>query len=577
MSNVTYSKNTEKNIHLIARNDIIESRTIATLSPINGEKQIVDFGLNLKQVNMLVYSTKTINPEKELKVFSEEFQGIIKNQNISINKYSGTPYMYVNITGVGEDTSKTDISKHTNLIHIIRGLEDFFMINYQTTYLGQIGTGFSLSLVKKKIHKKGIVSFIYDNKKYTLGSNESILSGYGQNVSRMVNSTVNNFVDPMSLELQKAVIISIYEEKNDQINKIGIDTKKLSYFNTNKMFEILDKAQRGDLSELINGLFNDDLVKVDLSKVKKSPIIQSLSDVSNGNTDVNSGGMRNLFYNNIVDRLVQPGIYNVGQILTQILPMYNLELYHKKDNIYSLEPPRYLFFDEDTKSNIKIEEKDIVSISLQKPITSIANVMIPNIDFKNIALNGVANSCALHFASKLIKKLRDFTDLPIIKIETYELPNLLIPDYVKEEKATLLERTNKYLRKIWIYYSSFVFQSIFGKLNTGTIELTFRPDIIEPYKWYQLNNEWLFITGIRHAISRGSLNTSLTYSHKYSPEIMNFFKDMLKSDNKENDICKETIEKTLKKNDIKNSILNKNPEKKQEKKKKSPFKKRKFK
>ena len=560
MGNVSYKKDQEKNIHLIARSDVSESRTIATFSPLDGKKQLVDFGLNLKQVTMLVYSTKEINAKKELKVFSEEFQGKIQNQSVSINKYSGTPYMYVNITGIGEDKNTTDIKKPTDLIHTIRGLEDFYMISYQTTYLGQIGTGFSLSVTKKKIHKDGIIEFKYDNKNYVLGSDKAIVSGYGQSLSRMSYSTVNNFIDPLSLELQKAVIISSLEEDNSQLNEV-VDMNKLVYFDTNQLMSMLQKIQNGDLSELIKELFSDNLVQIELTKIKKSPIIQSLSNTK-ANNDINAGQMKNLFYSQIVDNLIKPGIFNVGSILTQILPMFNLELYHKKDNIYSLEPPRYLFFDDDTKSDIKIELKDVISVNLQKPITSIANVMIPSMDFQNIALHGVANECALHFASKLIKKLQKFIKLPIIKIQTYELPNILIPVSIKEDKDTLFDATTQYLSKIWVYYSSFIFQSVFGRLDTGSINLTFRPDIIEPYKWYKIDEEWLFVTGIRHDVSRGNLNTSLTYSHRYTPEIMNFFQDMLKVDNKGHNICETTIKNMLKKNNIKKSILNKTSEKK---------------
>ena len=573
MGKINYSSKKDK-IKLIARSDMSSSRSITTYSPISGDKQVVDFGTNIKQLNLLVYSEETINPGKVISVFNDDFQGKAVIQTTSLNKYSGTPYSYININAIGEDPKGSKEIKAQGPIHVLQGLEDHYMVNYQTTYLDRIGTGFSISLAtKEKLATAGKVKFKYDGNTYILGTEKAILSGYGGNASRLNKSTTANFIDPLAISLQKAVIISTVSPKENEFLKIIPNKKALVYLEEYNLIRMINTLGQGGLQELIELFFEGDNVEIDFSNMKKSPIIQALMS-SGVSKDIIAPQVKNLFQQNMTDTLVRDGLYTVGGLLAQLLPLLGLEFYHIKNNRYSLEPPRYLFFDD--KYHNEIKENEVVSISQQKPITSLANVVLPNVDFQNLALRQVATKCSLYFASQLINKLGEIVKLPIIKIQTYNIPNLLIPEYAQFEKVPLVDRTNQYLRHIWIYYSSLAVQSIFSKLDTGSIELVFKPEITEPYKWYKVAGHWYFITNISHNISRGALGTHLSYSHKYDPKIIDFFKNIL--DNADhNKYCEDYIKKEFKKHGLETPLNAKEKPKQTSQKKITPYKARKIK
>jgi len=560
MADVVTQELIENKINVVTRNESTTSRSVEVLSPISGKKQIIDFGFNVKNLNLMVYTTNIdeFNEDDYIKVFSEEFAGQAKAENVTISQYSSIPYSVVSISAIGEDSTPESKIELSNGIHILRGLDDYYNVNYRTTYISNIGTGFNISIASKYDITSPEVKFTYDNKPYVLGNKASKLIGKGKNVSRTMSSYTNSFSDPLSLIIQKTVIISTISRKNSEfINAIGdANNEKIVFWTKEDFYHIITTTiGKGDVAAFVKAMIGNELNIVG-DKQTKSALVKILQE---GSSEV-YGNFVNVFYNNISEQWLNGGIFSVGTILAQILPMFGLELYFN-GNEYSLEPPRFMFYDGDTISNIEISYDDVNSITMEEPKINIPSVIIPQIDFKNMALSSIATKCSEVFVSQVVKALSQIKDLPVFKIEVYEVPNLLVPEYLEENKKVLFSKIDSNFSKIWKYYSSFAFKTFFQNMHTGTIELTFRPDITEPYKWYKIGDESYFVTEINHTIQRGAVSTTLSYSGRYDEKLYNVIDEIMNGVATGKIDCGKALKKELNNKNIKTPLNIKEPPK----------------
>jgi hypothetical protein len=110
MGNIEINKlSKDKKIGLVARSEVVSKRGVQVVSPINGKKKIIDFGTDLKNLNLTVYSNNLSNFKEGdyLKLFSDKFVGDVKAENVNISQYSSLPYSIITISAIGEDNNNT--------------------------------------------------------------------------------------------------------------------------------------------------------------------------------------------------------------------------------------------------------------------------------------------------------------------------------------------------------------------------------------------------------------------------------------------------------------------------------------
>jgi len=532
-------------INIVTRSESVSKRGIQVVSPIDGQKKIIDFGLDLKELNLTVYTNQieTFKEKNFLQLFSDDFIGEIKTENITISEYSSLPYAIVNINAIGEDSSNTYPSNYAKNIIAITGLDNFYNITYSTTHIENIGTSISIAVSTKEGQVNLPIAFNFGSKNIKWGDSKFKLIGVGKNLTRTTSSYTYSFTDPLNIILQKTVIISNISRQNSQFMNIVQSSDKVTFFSKEKFQElVLNTLVKGKIGEFLNNLISDTSITLNSNRETLSPIVRILQ---NHASDF-SGSFANMFYQNIAEPLLRGGIFSVGSIMAQLLPIFGLELYYN-DGIYSLEPPRFLFKDSYTNAGIVLKESDVISITVEQPKINIPSIIIPRIDFENMALAKYASKCSEAFATLILKELSSIQELPLFKIKTYDIPNILVPHSFQSNTQALFDRVNENFREVWKYYSAFAFKSAFNEMNIGTIELVFNPQITEPFKWYNIAGKDYFVTSINHSITRNNALTTLGFGGIYDEKLYNLLDDVISKivNNSKNcgDLLKEQLAK----------------------------------
>ena len=571
MGEINVNNFKEKKINLVARQEIVSRRGIQIASPLTGKKKILDFGTDLKNLNLTIY-TNDLNNFQEgqfLKLFSDQFVGDIKVENLNISEYSSLPYSMVTLSALGEDSFNFEKTSVGENIIPITGLEKFFNITYSTTHIENIGTSVSISYSSKYDEHFPTIEFEVGNKKVNWGNTSFRLVGVGKNLSRITSSHTYSFSDPLNLILQKTVIVSNISEKNSQFMRLLKDSNKVTYLPKEKLQDLLiNTISKGHITEFISRILNEPSIRLNGEREDKSPIVKILKS----SPSAASGSFTNMFYRNIGEQLMRGGIFTVGSILAQILPIFGLEIYYNRD-YYSIEPPRFLFKDKSTTSPIEIHEDDIINITVESPKVNIPSIILPRIDFQNMAISSYATKCSEMFAAQIMQELSKIKNLPVFKIKTYDIPNILVPQGFQYNTQSLFERVNKNFMELWKYYSAFAFKSTFNEMNIGNIELVFSPHILDPFKWYKIGDKEYFVTTITHSISRGTATTSLQFSGIYDETLYSTLDRVInKVSQAAKHNCGKMLKDTLNKHNLKTPLntKKKNPEKIDLKKKVKP-------
>jgi len=539
---------------IVTRVASTESRAIQVLSPINGKKQIIDYGFNLSHLDLMVYAKNNIDESKIYSLYSEDFTGTVYPEQINVASYAGVPYNIISISAIGENAKQSSEYINGNGIYVIKGIENYYSVTYQTNYIQNIGTGYSVSISSKDDNHEIPVNIQFKDYSVQWGDSGAKIIGSGANISRLMSSKTFSYSDPLGILLQKTVIFSTMSEENNQlIQAVGRD--KVAFFSSDKTISLIhDTLNKGEIGTFIKTLINGEIPIID-DKQSKSPIVKALQNSSDA-----KGYIVNAFNSSIQENWLKGTILSVGSILSQILPVFGLELYYEEGGFYSLEPPRFL---DPSIEGQEISESDVISISVETPKINLPSLVIPSIDFTNMSLNSVATKCSEVMASKIVSAISEvLPDLPVFKIETYEVPNMLLPQYMEIQKNSLSNKINSYFSNIWKYYSSLAFKSFFQGMNSGRIELTFRPDIIEPHKWYKIAGEKYYITEIVHSVQRGNASTVLTYAGRYDKKIFDKILNIIENVTN-GDLCKNVVKKELDNKNL-HTPLNKDTPKKEE-------------
>jgi len=393
VANISISKD-KKFETVVTRVASTDSRAIQILSPINGKKQIIDYGFNISHLDLMVYAKDNIDESKIYSLYSDDFSGVVYPEQVNVASYAGVPYNIVTISAIGKNIKKSAEYINGNGIYVIKGVKDYYSVTYQTNYIQNIGTGYTVAVSSKDI-KQDIVPIEIQFKEFKSrwGDVKARIIGSGANVSRLMSSKTISYSDPLSVLFQKTVIFStMSENENLLLQAIGRDKGKISFFSSNETIDLIHNTiNKGKIGDFIRKLINDEIPILD-KKQSDSPVVKALQNSSDA-----KGYIVNAFNSSVQETWLKGTILSVGSILSQLLPIFGLELYYTEEGVYSLEPPRFL---NPSIEGQTIGESDVVSISVETPKINLPSLIIPSIDFTNMSLNNVATKCSEVMASK---------------------------------------------------------------------------------------------------------------------------------------------------------------------------------
>jgi len=513
MGNITLQDKMPKKTNVITRSSISHVATTQEFSPIGDNKKIFYYGKDISSINLTVQSLdkKGFSPDKQFKLFSDEFSGEIKLDSINVNEYSELPYTITQISGIGKSNEQIKVVNSNN-IKIIKGLEDIYSLNWQTTYTPHLGTGysFSVSAKTKELANKETFSFSVGEKTFNIGKKSAKLLNITKQLNRVYSGVAISKSDPLPLVLSKTVVISTTE--NPLLSNI-VDGDKVLFYSATKINNLFHTyIKKGDVVGFLSELIGNEIKITEGKNI--SPVLQALK-----NTSTAGGSLVNNRINEAITKFLQPKICTVGDIISQILNFIGMEFYYSyQTDSYTIDSPRILYF-EGNKSDITLSKDDVISINSHNNLASTPSLMIPNIDFKNMTLSSIAQNCSQMLAGYILKKMSKIKDLPVFKIETFSVPEILFPVEKELNKKSLFEKMNGYFSDVWLYYAGLSMRSVFSNINNGSIQIVPNFDIIEPHKWYKIEDTWYYVTSISISFSRGSIIMNLQYSGIYDQDL----------------------------------------------------------
>jgi len=408
-------------------------------------------------------------------------------------------------------------------------------VHFETSRTGTIATGFNLTISDTAdIEHDGEIEVGIEGDGsgvYTLGSKFGIILSDGVSRTRTHTGRTTVIVDPIMDLFKKAIIVRPGTDGNYLGDALGDSEGDKDFVVTLSSGDVMTaniSLREGKVEKFIDIMFgmsrgrSKDIVIL-TDKVKDSPIIKNLSDIGASATSKDNGSFftAKSFYS-------QAGIYTVESIFHQTLGPLGLELYWVKDNIYSLEPPRL------TNPNAKNEpitilDSDIISIDSVSDPYNVPDLILPTITMPDIIATGGVDSIAA--LSLQMGVLSDMSGKRSMKIQTYEIPNILVDPVkiamigarvAKDKSAGAIPTlTSEEAIANWsTFFGSNARKSKLYKLSRGGCRLIFRPDITVPFSWYSIDGEDCFVTNIKHSITRSNAETQLTIAGKRNPDII---------------------------------------------------------
>jgi hypothetical protein len=407
-------------------------------------------------------------------------------------------------------------------------------VNYDTSRVGSIATGFNLTIsdTTQVQHDGEIEVGITGDTNMTvkLGSKFGIILSDGVTKTRTHTGRTTVIVDPIMDLFKKAIIINntrgTYLERT--LGKRIADSDFIVALTVQDTYNANDKLIMGDVTGFIDIMFGltdgksrDVVILTD--KVAESPIIKSLSNLrSHTNWEEGKGSF---FFHDA--SFGGEGLYTVESIYQQTLAPLGLELYWVKDNIYSLEPPR-LTNPKALPEPVVIDKKDIISMDSISDPYNIPDLIIPSSEMNNVLGQGGHNVMA-----SIIMQTGVLTNLSgkrSLKIQTYDIPNILMPSITllmknaaeakdKSHGALPPITSDEAIENAITFFGSSARKSQLYKLSRGGCRLAFRPDITVPFSWYVIDGEEYFVTDVRHSITRSSAETRLTIGGKRNKDV----------------------------------------------------------
>lgn len=394
--------------------------------------------------------------------------------------------------------------------------EGLFSVTYSSTKLGDIATGFTLNMVGEPGSLSGKTTVKVSNGETSAvwGSTNGVTLREGSSISRTHEGDSSTVMDPIYDVFQKAIII---DSNRSELAKQAKSLGNIVVIQAVDFIEILNnKLGRGKIQDFIDEVIQPPAgVTIDASRASKSPLVNALIH----RKDAGTPGSRIATTIASVGSNFKNTFYTVGDIFLQYLAPLGLELYWDGDGKYYLEPPR--LSQNNPKEVATIDKNDIITLNLSTDPYSAPDIVIPTMAFDS-SLSGVAaNSFVIESLKAGILKEGGLGGKNF-KVSTYETPQYLfdvmnvamndmkdfaINDYTGGSMPLASKRISGAVAQ---YYGAHARKSTLYTKTSGECVCTLMPDIIKAYSWYKINGKMVFVSDIRHVISRSNAVTVLT-------------------------------------------------------------------
>ena len=397
--------------------------------------------------------------------------------------------------------------------------DGLFTVSYASSRLGNIGTGFSLTMVGKEGTLDGKKTvYVEDGLGFsgTLGSEYGITLSAGKSLSRTYKGDMSVVVDPAYDLFGKMIIVS--EKESDFVRAIdahGLNSVRIiTEPEARELF--IDKLASGDMAGFIDGVLGDtgDVV-IDTSKANNSELVKALAG---------SGWMHSQSTSNAINHFFDfRNVFSVGDFFASIIAPFGLELYWRRDNLYSVEPARLA---EGPQENIvEIPDDTIIEYTSSSDLYNAPDLVIPS-----MLKRDVLGAYGLNYVSKTAMATGltgvDQSQGARLKITTYDIPNFLVdpvaaamrsvnPKELEYSGGAAKHTDDNLANTIASFFSSHAMKSTMYRLKTGSCTLRLSPHITEGFEWYKIKGEVVFVSDVRHTITRTSATTTLTIAGKY--------------------------------------------------------------
>lgn len=399
-------------------------------------------------------------------------------------------------------------------------------ITYETTRFGNIATGFNLTIEDQvNVSHDGEVSITIESngetKEHKLGTKEGIVISDGIVDSRTSEGRTTVVVDPIMDLFKKAIIVTLSDSYLEQvINEAGRsgDNSFAVIMSQPDVLIANNKLKSGDVAGYIDDMFGlsggvGSKVTILTDKVSESPIVSSLQTISS-TVDTNSATGSFFIAGSNFER---QGVYSVEDIFNDTLAPLGLELYWVNGSTYSLEPPRL----SNTNSEVigeEISKSEIISMNTITDPYNIPDIMIPDVYMPQIVGTGAASITSSEaIRSGVVSRL---DSNKVMKIKTFKIPSFLINPISTAMRASAgakdslsqipnladEEATNNMIT----FFGSHARKTQMYGLTRGSCTLSLRPDITVPYSWYKIAGLEVFVSNIRHTVTRKRAITTLT-------------------------------------------------------------------
>ncbi len=364
-----------------------------------------------------------------------------------------------------------------------------YSVSFSTTRLGSIATGFRLTMAGEGKLSSGIS-----------GVDGGVLIAKGETLRRDYKASTETYGDPMYKQMNGTVIVA-------DLKKLGIDNTSLGAVvlsPASAQTLIVNTIGQGDPIGFLLAFMPGVNIKVgkpsrimNALKGNKSPGRAAQKTMSQAKQDFGIGM-----------------ILCVQDIIQTYLPILGVELYWNGGDEYIIEEPRIL-----DPSNPKgtVSREDIIEKTIGADVFNVPDAIIPRFPSPNVMnkeswdramVRGLMNITSNIRGSENLKVT--IFDVPPVHLETIGAGMNAFLHSKASTTGLLPTRDTGPSNDVSTFFTEFAFSSAMYGIASGTVVCTFQPQISIPAAWYTIDGEKLFISDIRHEISRFRAVTILT-------------------------------------------------------------------
>ncbi len=356
--------------------------------------------------------------------------------------------------------------------------------SFSTTRLGTIATGYRLSISG-------------DGSPSNLPTG-AIQIGEGTSIRRDFEARTTTWVDPLYQKLSRVTIVQTDKNKHMEEFRGG----GANFLNIDDFVDIANKGLMGGDLTLFLGKFMDlSNITIKESRVSKARKAFPSTKKSSMNQVRGMGTMGN--------------IISTMDILSTYLPVFGVELYWNGGDNYSIEEPRILHPE---VSGGTIKKEDILDKTVGADIYNAPDIIIPRIPPSSNLKKSMIDKLTLE---AVLGAVENNAGSDTFKISTFDIPNMLSNawdighDVFHDQSETTTGISpsgegGQARESIISFYRELAYNSAMYGLASGTITCTHQPDIMIPAMWYDVGGDKVFISDIRHEVSRFRAVTILT-------------------------------------------------------------------